>query len=95
MPLLEVKNLKVYFPVKHGPSPRRSGFGHAGGMFSRVCEFVKTGGRRELQHRAGESGCGKTTPGRASALNLVLCACHAGRFPYASPCLNAACADVH
>jgi ABC-type microcin C transport system duplicated ATPase subunit YejF len=28
MPLLEVKNLKVHFPVKHG-------------MFSRVREFVK------------------------------------------------------
>ncbi|MEK7706633.1 MAG: hypothetical protein AAB380_01380 [Verrucomicrobiota bacterium] len=29
-------NLKVHFPVKHGPSPRQSGFGHAGGVFSRV-----------------------------------------------------------
>lgn len=34
--LLEVQNLKVHFPVKHGPSPRRSGFGHAGGVFRRV-----------------------------------------------------------
>src|ERR1035437_9136919 len=59
MPLLEVKNLKVHFPVKHG-------------MFSRAHEFVKAvddvsfsiapGGGFGL---VGGCGCGKTTLGRA------------------------------
>jgi hypothetical protein len=40
MSLLEVENLKVHFPLKHGPLPRRSGFDHAGGMFNRVRSFV-------------------------------------------------------
>jgi len=59
MGLLEVKNLKVHFPVKHG-------------MFSRVREFVKavddvsfTIAPGETLGLVGESGCGKTTPGRA------------------------------
>jgi hypothetical protein len=38
--LLEVKKLKIHFLVKHGPSPCRSGFGHAGGMFSHVRRFA-------------------------------------------------------
>src|SRR6266704_3136936 len=72
MSLLEVQNLKVHFPVKHGPSPRRSGFGHAGGLFSRgraqvqavddVSFSIASG---ETLGLVGESGCGKTTLGRA------------------------------
>src|SRR5271169_1185551 len=59
MNLLEVKNLKVYFPVKHE-------------MFSRVREFVKAVdgvsfsiAPGETLGLVGESGCGKSTLGRA------------------------------
>src|ERR1017187_9269678 len=59
MSLLEVKNLKVHFPVKHG-------------MFSLIREFVKAVDDvsfsiepGETLGLVGESGCGKTTLGRA------------------------------
>jgi len=59
MNLLEVKNLKVHFPVKHG-------------LFSRVRAHVKAVDDVSLSIApgetlglVGESGCGKTTLGRA------------------------------
>ena len=59
MALLEVQNLKVHFPVKHG-------------VFSRAREFVMavddvsfTIASGETLGLVGESGCGKTTLGRA------------------------------
>src|SRR2546426_5987032 len=59
MSLLEVRNLKVHFPVKHG-------------LFSRAKQFVKAVDDvsfhiepGETLGLVGESGCGKTTLGRA------------------------------
>src|SRR5439155_8288862 len=59
MSLLEVENLKVHFPVKHG-------------VFSRVRAYVKAVDDvsfsiepGETLGLVGESGCGKTTLGRA------------------------------
>src|SRR6266850_2307105 len=57
--LLQVQNLKVHFPVKHG-------------LFSRAKQFVKAVDDvsfhiepGETLGLVGESGCGKTTLGRA------------------------------
>ncbi len=59
MNLLEVRNLKVHFPVRHG-------------LFSRAREFVRAVDGVSLSLApgetvglVGESGCGKTTLGRA------------------------------
>jgi len=63
-PLIEVKNLKKYFPVK-------------GGVLQKVTGFVKAVDgvdleieRGEIFGLVGESGCGKTTLGRA-CLRLI------------------------
>ncbi len=62
--LLEVRNLRKYFPIKRG-------------VFSRVSDYVKAVDdvsfsirRGETLGLVGESGCGKTTAGRA-VLRLI------------------------
>jgi oligopeptide transport system ATP-binding protein len=64
MPLLEVENLKKYFPVKKGVLSRTTGYVKAvdGVSFS-----LKKG---ETLGLVGESGCGKTTVGR-TLLRLI------------------------
>jgi len=59
MNLLEVQNLKVHFPVKHGLFSRAKQFVRAVDDVSFGLEAVETLGL------VGESGCGKTTLGRA------------------------------
>jgi len=59
MPLLEVKNLKVHFPVRRGPLPR----GHETVKAVDGVSFQIAPG--ETLGLVGESGCGKTTLGRA------------------------------
>lgn len=56
--LLEVKNLKKYYPIRQGLIPRTSGFVKA------VNQFSCTVRRGETVGLVGESGCGKTTAGR-------------------------------
>src|SRR5580765_3181612 len=57
--LLEVRNLSVHFPVKHGPFSRAKLFVKAVDDVSFHIELGETLGL------VGESGCGKTTLGRA------------------------------
>lgn len=59
MTLLEVENLKVHFPVKHGLFSRVKGHVKAVDDVSLTVEPGETLGL------VGESGCGKTTLGRA------------------------------
>lgn len=56
--MLEVRNLKKYFPVYGGVFPRPKGWVHA---VDDVCFTVQKG---ETLGLVGESGCGKTTLGR-------------------------------
>jgi oligopeptide/dipeptide ABC transporter ATP-binding protein len=58
MPLLEVKNLRKYFPVTRGIFLRRTGWVYA---LDGVSLSIKKG---ETLGVVGESGCGKTTLGR-------------------------------
>ena len=58
MAILEVKNLKKYFPVTGGVFLRRKGWVHA---LDGVSFFLNKG---ETLGIVGESGCGKTTLGR-------------------------------
>ena len=58
-PLLDVRNLKKYFPVRKGL------FGRTAGWVKAVDDVSFTVGRGETLGLVGESGCGKTTCGRA------------------------------
>ena len=62
--LLEVKNLKKYFPVRKGIFQRTVGQIKA---VDDINLYIKTG---ETVGLVGESGCGKTTAGR-SILRLI------------------------
>jgi len=64
MALLEVQNLKKYFPVRKGILSRTIGFVRA---VDRVSFSIEQG---ETLGLVGESGCGKTTVGR-SILRLI------------------------
>jgi oligopeptide/dipeptide ABC transporter ATP-binding protein len=64
MSLLEVKNIKVHFPVKHGVLVRKRPFVRAVDDVSFSLEPGETLGL------VGESGCGKTTLGRG-AIRLI------------------------
>lgn len=59
--LLEVKNLKMYFPITEGLFARLKGYTKA---VDDVSFFIKNG---ETLGLVGESGCGKTTAGRCIA----------------------------
>ncbi len=61
MPLLEVKNLKTYFPVKSGVFGRIKEYVYA---VDDISFSIKQG---ETLGLVGESGCGKTTVGRSIA----------------------------
>jgi len=63
-PILEVKNLKKYFPIKKGV------FSKVVGQVKAVDDVSFTINRGETLGLVGESGCGKTTAGR-SILRLI------------------------
>jgi oligopeptide/dipeptide ABC transporter ATP-binding protein len=63
-PLLEVRNLKKYFPVKKGV------FSHVVGHVRAVDDISFAVAPAETLGLVGESGCGKTTAGR-SLLRLI------------------------
>ncbi|MBI4447613.1 dipeptide ABC transporter ATP-binding protein [Candidatus Woesearchaeota archaeon] len=65
--LLEVKNLKKYFPIKSGIIARTEAFVHA------VDNVSFTISRGETLGLVGESGCGKSTTGRAILSLLGAC----------------------
>jgi oligopeptide transport system ATP-binding protein len=56
--MLEVKNLKMYFPVKRGILRRTAGYVKA------IDDVTFSIGKRETLGLVGESGCGKTTIGK-------------------------------
>jgi len=56
--ILQVENLKMYFPIKRGVIQRTVGYVHA---VDDVSFYVRRG---ETLGLVGESGCGKTTTGR-------------------------------
>ncbi|MFN9151123.1 MAG: ABC transporter ATP-binding protein [Bacteroidota bacterium] len=63
-PLLDVKNLEVHFPIKSGF------FGRTSGVVKAVDDITFSVKPGETLGLVGESGCGKTTTGRA-VLRLV------------------------
>jgi oligopeptide/dipeptide ABC transporter ATP-binding protein len=63
-PLLDVRNLKTYFPVKRGVLRRTAGYVRA------VDDVSFQVGRRQTLGLVGESGCGKSTVGR-TLLRLI------------------------
>jgi ABC-type oligopeptide transport system ATPase subunit len=64
-PILRIENLKMHFPVKKGVLRRTAGYVHAvDGISFNVLKGETLG-------IVGESGCGKTTLGRA-IMNLYM-----------------------
>ena len=59
LPLVQVKDLRVYFPILNGMLKRKVGYVHA------VDDVAFTVERGKTLALVGESGCGKTTLGKA------------------------------